>query len=69
MRARRTELVERRCPEHVEDERELVVVVAPGEERPPGQHLGEDAADRPDVDRFLLKSAESGQAVDAPCIA
>lgn len=45
----RVEVVERRRAEDVEDERELVVVVPPREERLPGEHFCEDAADRPDV--------------------
>ena len=53
------ELFERRGPEHVEDEGELVMVVAAGEEGSPVEHLGEDAADGPDVDglRVLLETA------------
>lgn len=37
----------------VQDEGELVVVVAPREEGFAGQHLGKDAADGPDVNGFL----------------
>ena len=44
------ELLERRRADHVQDQVELVPVVPPGEERPPVQQLGEDAADGPDVD-------------------
>ena len=54
------EVVEAGRAEDLEDERELVVVVAPWKERAPGQHLGEDAADRPHVDRFLQASAPAG---------
>lgn len=31
---------------------ELIQVMLPGEERPIRQHLGQDASDRPDVDRL-----------------
>ena len=44
------ELLERRRADHVQDQVELVPIVPPGEERPPVQQLGEDAADGPDVD-------------------
>lgn len=40
--------------QHIEDERKLMVVVPTGEERLARQHLGEDTADRPDVNRFLF---------------
>ena len=46
------ELLERRRTDHVQDQVELVPVVPPGEERPPVEQLGEDAAHSPDVDRL-----------------
>lgn len=52
-RASRRDLVEvvhRRRTKNVEDERQLVMVVAPREEGLAGDHLREDATDRPDVD-------------------
>ena len=48
----RVELIQRRRPEDIEDERQLMVVVAPGEQRLSGQHLRKDAADRPYIDRL-----------------
>ena len=50
----RVELVERGRAEDVEDERELMVVVPAGEKGFPREHLGQDAADAPDVDRFCV---------------
>ena len=44
------ELLQTRRADDVEDEIQLVAVVAPGEQRSTGQHFGEDAAHRPDVD-------------------
>lgn len=57
------ELFEGRGSEDVEDESELVVVVAAGEERSAAEHFAEDAADGPDVDGFrvLLEAVIRGQ--------
>ena len=44
------ELLQTRRADDVEDEIQLVAVVAPREQRSAGQHFGEDAAHRPDVD-------------------
>ncbi len=54
-RCDRVELVKGGRAQDVEDESELVVVVAAGEERLAGEHLSEDAANRPDVDCLETK--------------
>ena len=62
------EVVDRGRAEHVEDDAQLVVVVPAGEERLAGEHLGQDAADGPEVDRFCVRLEEEdlGRAVP-PC--
>lgn len=47
------ELIKRRCTQYVQDESELVVIIAAGEEWLPGEHFRQDAADRPYVDRLV----------------
>jgi len=41
-----------RRPQHLQDERELVVIILAWEERLPAQHLSQDASHAPDVDGF-----------------
>lgn len=53
------ELVERRCAQHVQDKRELMVVVAAGEQGLPGEHLREDTPDGPYVDRLIARGKDT----------
>ena len=46
------ELVDEGRAQHIEDEGQLVVIVLAWEEGLAAQHLGEDAANRPDIDRL-----------------
>lgn len=46
------ELLERRRAENIEDQRELLMIVAAREERAAGEHLGQDASDGPHIDRL-----------------
>lgn len=48
------EFIECRCADNVENKIQLMAVVAAGEERSTCEHLREDAADGPDVDRFRV---------------
>lgn len=57
-RGDRVELVKRWRTEHVEDQRQLVVVVAPREERLAREHLREDAPDRPDVNSLKVQVSQ-----------
>lgn len=54
--------------EHIDDEPELAEAVGAGEDGLPAEKLGEDAADRPDVDRgsvFVAAEKELGGSVPA----
>ena len=58
-RCDRVELVKGRCAQNVEDQGELVVVVAAREERLAGKHLCKNTANRPDVDCLETKSVSA----------
>lgn len=49
------EFIECRRSQHIENQGELMVIIAPREERFPRQHLCEDASNRPHVDSLARK--------------
>lgn len=54
------ELLQTRRADDVEDELQLVAVVAPREQRTPGQHFGEDAAHSPYIDGLKCAGTHVG---------